>query len=102
MASTPYSSSSSMKLLLFMVPLIIIAGLVSVLGPNPSNWILIQNPPLSWTSQNVVAVDFHHSLFNQSSTPPISIQPIIDQQLVRFFYFYFWCFFKVKMILSVV
>ncbi|KAI5425674.1 probable glycosyltransferase At5g03795 [Lathyrus oleraceus] len=81
MASTPYSSSSSMKLLLFMVPLIIIAGLVSVLGPNPSNWILIQNPPLSWTSQNVVAVDFHHSLFNQSSTPPISIQPIIDQQL---------------------
>ncbi|KAL5060124.1 hypothetical protein RYX36_031728 [Vicia faba] len=82
MASTSYSSpSSSIKLLLFIVPLIIIAGLVSVLGPNPSNWTLIQNPPLSWTSQNVVAVDFHDSLFNQSSTPPISIQPVIDQQL---------------------
>lgn len=87
MASTSYSysySTSSMKLLLFMVPLIIIAGLVSVLGPNPSNWTLIQNPPLSWTSQNVVALDFH----NQSSSPPISIQ-VIDKQLVRFYYYFF-------------
>lgn len=43
-------SSSSMKLLLFMVPLIMVAGLVSVLGPNPSGWALIQSPSLLWTS----------------------------------------------------
>ena len=102
-------SSSSMKLLLFMVPLVIVAGLVSVLGPNPSNWTSIPNPPLIWSSQSgddvtattmekaqvvVAAVDFHNkevkaisddSLFNQSSTPPLSIQAIdeIPQLLVR-------------------
>lgn len=88
-------SSSSMKLLLFMVPLIIVAGLVSVLGPNPSNWTSIPNPPLSGDDVTtttmekaqvvVAAVDFHNkevkaisddSLFNQSSTPPLSIQAI--------------------------
>ncbi|RHN48596.1 putative xylogalacturonan beta-1,3-xylosyltransferase [Medicago truncatula] len=87
-------SSSSMKLLLFMVPLIIVAGLVSVLGPNPSNWTSIPNPSgddvttkTMEKAQVVVAaaVDFHNkevkaisddSLFNLSSTPPLSIQAI--------------------------
>ncbi|KEH24080.1 transmembrane protein, putative [Medicago truncatula] len=93
-------SSSSMKLLLFMVPLIIVAGLVSVLGPNPSNWTSIPNPSgddvttkTMEKAQVVVAaaVDFHNkevkaisddSLFNLSSTPPLSIQAI-PQILVR-------------------
>ncbi|WJX84734.1 hypothetical protein P8452_67275 [Trifolium repens] len=98
MASESYSSSSSMKLLLFMVPLIIVAGLVSLLGPNPSNWAFIPNTSSSQSGDNVtttttlektqvvVAVDFHDkekakaisddSVFNQSSTPPFSVQPI--------------------------
>lgn len=88
-------SSSSMKLLLFMVPLIIVAGLVSILGPNPSNWTSIPNQPsqsgddVTTTMEKaqvvVAAVDFHNkevkaisddSLINQSSTPPLSIQAI--------------------------
>lgn len=87
-------SSSSVKLLLFMVPLIIVAGLVSVLGPNPSNWTSIPNSSgddvttkTMEKAQLVVAaaVDFHNkevkaisddSLFNLSSTPPLSIQAI--------------------------
>lgn len=108
MASESYSySSSSMKLLLFMVPLIIVAGLVSVLGPNPSNWVLIPNQPLLWSSVTTsssesgslmekvqaVSFDFHNNnkevkaisdddtFFNQSSTPPLSIQTL--QKLVR-------------------
>lgn len=93
-------SSSSVKLLLFMVPLIIVAGLVSVLGPNPSNWTSIPNSSgddvttkTMEKAQLVVAaaVDFHNkevkaisddSLFNLSSTPPLSIQAI-PQLLVR-------------------
>ncbi|GAU15997.1 hypothetical protein TSUD_338680 [Trifolium subterraneum] len=97
MASESYSSSTSLKLLLFMVPLIIVAGLVSVLGPNPSNWAFITNTSSSQSgdvtttttlekTQVVVAVDVHDkekvkvvsddSVFNQSSTPPLSVQPI--------------------------
>jgi len=85
---------------LFIVPLIIVAGLVSILGPNPSNWTSIPNPPQSGTTTMekaqvvVAAVNFHNkevkaisddSLFNQSSTPPLSIQAIdeIPQLLVR-------------------
>jgi hypothetical protein len=103
-----------MKLLLFMVPLIIVAGLVSLLGPNPSNWAFIPNTSSSQSgddvttktttlekTQVVVAVDVHDkekvkaisddSVFNQSSTPPFSVQPIdhTTQQLVREYLFFF-------------
>jgi hypothetical protein len=109
MASESYSSSSSMKLLLFMVPLIIVAGLVSLLGPNPSNWAFIPNTSgddvttkttTLEKTQVVVAVDVHDkekvkaisddSVFNQSSTPPFSVQPIdhTTQQLVREYFFF--------------
>ncbi|KAK7337163.1 hypothetical protein VNO77_17724 [Canavalia gladiata] len=43
-------SSSSMKLLLFMIPLILVAGLISILGPNPSSWAFVANPPLLLSS----------------------------------------------------
>jgi len=39
-------SSSSMKLLLFMVPLVLVAGLVFILGPNPSSWVSFANAPV--------------------------------------------------------
>ncbi|XP_027349173.1 probable glycosyltransferase At5g03795 [Abrus precatorius] len=102
-------SSSSTKLLLFMIPLIVVAGLVSILGPNP-----IANPPLFLSSVNsssstsgvvttkeapdevkqreeivVMAVDFHgkeekaisdDTDFNHSSTPPFSVQAIQTPQ----------------------
>jgi hypothetical protein len=95
-----------------MVPLIIVAGLVSLLGPNPSNWAFIPNTSSSQSGDNVtttttlektqvvVAVDFHDkekvkaisddSVFNQSSTPPFSVQPIdhTTQQLVREYFFF--------------
>ncbi|KAJ7976029.1 Exostosin-like [Quillaja saponaria] len=38
-------STSSAKLLLFMVPLMVVAGLIFVLGPNASNWVLIFSHP---------------------------------------------------------
>lgn len=111
-------SSSSMKLLLFIVPLILVAGFISILGgPNP-----ILNPTYVTSSSSnggdggggggvvtttnmdtqsdakklegseglvVVAVDFHNkevkaisddSVFNHSSTPPLSIQAIETPQ----------------------
>ncbi|XP_057438194.1 probable glycosyltransferase At5g03795 [Lotus japonicus] len=38
---------SSMKLLLFMLPLVLVAALICVKGPNPSSWFLVTtNPPL--------------------------------------------------------
>ncbi|KAJ1418889.1 putative glycosyltransferase [Sesbania bispinosa] len=45
-------SSSSMKLLLFMMPLIVVAGLISLMGPNYpyTSWVLIPNPPILWSS----------------------------------------------------
>lgn len=110
-------SSSSMKLLLLMVPLILVAGLISVLGPNPSSWMkqpLLLNSVSSSTSITgavttpsevnkreglvVVAVDTHagenvisdDTDFNHSSTPPFSVQAIpTPQQSVRAFFFLF-------------
>lgn len=38
--------SSSTKLFLFMLPLVLVAGLVSVLGPSPSSWFSTAKPPL--------------------------------------------------------
>lgn len=100
-------SSSSMKLLLLMVPLILVAGLISVLGPNPSSWVkqpLLLNSVSSSTSITgavttpskvnkreglvVVAVDTHagenvisdDTDFNHSSTPPFSVQAIQTPQ----------------------
>ncbi|XP_057438193.1 probable glycosyltransferase At5g03795 [Lotus japonicus] len=37
---------SSMKLLLFMLPLVLVAGLICVKGPNPSSWFATTNQPL--------------------------------------------------------
>ncbi|XP_057438196.1 probable glycosyltransferase At5g03795 [Lotus japonicus] len=90
---------SSMKLLLFMVPLILVGGFISLKGPTPSSWVVSPNPPLLWSSVTpsssnggggggvtsvVMAVDLNekekaisdNSNFNQSSTPPLSIQAI--------------------------
>ncbi|ESW34824.1 hypothetical protein PHAVU_001G184500 [Phaseolus vulgaris] len=37
-------ASSSIKLFLFMAPLVLVAGLVSVFGPNPSSWLFTAKP----------------------------------------------------------
>jgi len=39
-------ASSSTKLFLFMVPLVLVAALVSVLGPSPSTWLSTAKPPV--------------------------------------------------------
>jgi len=87
-----------------MVPLIVISVLVSVLGSNPSDWAPFPYLGHLWSSQSgvvtktkeksqvAVAVDFHNEqvkailgdfVLNRSSTPPLSIQAIHPQQLVR-------------------
>jgi len=93
-----------------MVPLVLVAGLVSVFGPNPSSWLFTANPPSllsSVTSSTgasgavttpsevkqreglvVVAVDNRagenvisdDTHFNLSSTPPFSVQAIQTPQ----------------------
>ncbi|XP_020212411.1 probable glycosyltransferase At5g03795 [Cajanus cajan] len=98
-------SSSSMKLLWFMVPLVLVAGLISIFGPNPATWLFFANPPLLFNSVTssssttpsevmqreglvVVAVDAHggervisdDTDFNHSSTPPFSVQAIPTPQ----------------------
>ncbi|XP_019431437.1 PREDICTED: probable glycosyltransferase At5g03795 [Lupinus angustifolius] len=45
-------SSSSMKLFLFMVPLVFVAVVVFVLGPNVSSWIFIGKRSFLWSSVN--------------------------------------------------
>ncbi|XP_057438195.1 probable glycosyltransferase At5g03795 [Lotus japonicus] len=45
-SSSSSGSFSSMKLLLFMVPLVFVAGLICVKGPNPSSWVHTRKPPL--------------------------------------------------------
>lgn len=37
------TSSSSVRLVVFLVPLLLVAGLISVLGPNASNWVAQYN-----------------------------------------------------------
>lgn len=101
------ASSSSVKLLMFMVvPLIVVSGLFSVLGPLTSNWVVLSNYPwlcgsstmptsspvssekeskkrLDFPSQ-VVVVEVHSmeeatsddSMLNRSSTPPHAIESI--------------------------
>lgn len=47
------SSASSMAILLFVVPLVVVFGLVSLLGPKTSNWVFISNSyPWLWNSQS--------------------------------------------------
>ncbi|KHN02275.1 Putative glycosyltransferase [Glycine soja] len=48
-------SSSSMKLFLLMVPLVLVAGLVSVLGPNPSSWLFSANAPVLYLEGSVTS-----------------------------------------------
>ncbi|KAK4281587.1 hypothetical protein QN277_013059 [Acacia crassicarpa] len=46
------NSCSSVNLLLLMLPLMALAGLVSVWGPNPFNWNSVANKRVSWSSLN--------------------------------------------------
>lgn len=95
-------SCSSVNLLLLILPLMVVAGLVSVWGPNPFNWNLVASQRVPWNSLEpssssldlrsrvVVAVDDAHSkkekaisddtAFNHSSTPPLSVQAILPLQ----------------------
>ncbi|KAK9289860.1 hypothetical protein L1049_008021 [Liquidambar formosana] len=50
------SSSASLKLLLFMVPLIVVIGCVALLGPESSNWVFISHYPWAWSSTTSTAV----------------------------------------------
>ncbi|XP_041024931.1 probable glycosyltransferase At5g03795 isoform X1 [Juglans microcarpa x Juglans regia] len=101
------ASSSSVKLLMFMVvPLIVLSGFFSVLGPLTSNWVVLSNYPWLWGSpttpppspvsseeeskkrldfpSQVVVVEVHSmeeaisddSMLNRSSTPPDAIESI--------------------------
>lgn len=68
-----------------MVPLIVIAVVVSVLGPNPSDWVPFPYLRHLWSSQSGVI----------QATPPLSIQAIqAPQQLVRavFCTIFFFCY----------
>ncbi|XP_009340969.2 probable glycosyltransferase At5g03795 isoform X2 [Pyrus x bretschneideri] len=99
-----WSSSSSIAVLLFVVPLVVVFGLISVLGPNTSNWVIISpsaSPSLNLTATSpssggssdsnddvlglrstVAVLDMHSieeahsddSVQNQSSSPPIAIE----------------------------
>ncbi|KAK7396626.1 hypothetical protein VNO78_17762 [Psophocarpus tetragonolobus] len=87
-------SSSSIKLLLFMLPLALLAGLVSIMGPNPlllpssSTTIPIPSQLTHTEALVVVAVDNHageklisdDSHFNNSSTPSFSVHPVQTPQ----------------------
>ncbi|XP_010247793.1 PREDICTED: probable glycosyltransferase At5g03795 [Nelumbo nucifera] len=44
------SSSSSLKLLLFVVPLVLVSGFVSVVGPRTSTWVSLSYYPWPWGS----------------------------------------------------
>jgi len=80
-----------------MVPLIVIAVVVSVLGPNPSDWVPFPYLRHLWSSQSGVVTKTMEmsqvalvkaisgdSVLNRSSTPSLSIQAIqTPQQLVR-------------------
>ncbi|KAB1221222.1 hypothetical protein CJ030_MR2G020380 [Morella rubra] len=97
------SYSSSVKLVLFMVvPLIVVSGFISVLGPSTSNWVFLSklwssslpaSPPVSPVKERekrldlrsqVVVVEVHNteeaisdeSLLNRSFTPPHAIEAI--------------------------
>ncbi|XP_019454809.1 PREDICTED: probable glycosyltransferase At5g03795 [Lupinus angustifolius] len=94
-------SSSSMKLLLFMVPFILVGVFISLLGPNASTWSFLSvTSPSSTLSGGggggggeglvVVAVDPHgkeenaisdDTVFNHSSAPLFPIQAIETLQL---------------------
>lgn len=96
------SSSASVKVLFFLVPLVVVAGFVCVLGPGSSNWLWSSSLPSSSTgtvsyaefpisavkeSENrldLVVVDVHNreealtddSVLNRSLAPPHAIQPV--------------------------
>lgn len=49
------SSSASVKVLLFIVPLIVVSGFVSVLGPLSSNWFFLSGHLWLWSSGGLPA-----------------------------------------------
>lgn len=96
------SSSSSMKLLLFMIPLLVVSGCVSVLGSRNSGWGFNSRYPWLWSSPTAKPpqvpatkpkeghLDLHStvvgvhrreeaisedSVVNRSSSPPLAVQP---------------------------
>ncbi|XP_028789977.1 probable glycosyltransferase At5g03795 [Neltuma alba] len=88
-------SSSSVKLLSFMMPLLLFAGLISVLGPKVSFWLAVErllstsaNPSSSsqkptqgvvdLSSSQVVAVDALSKQDSAISDPPLSSAPVIQ------------------------
>ncbi|CBI30212.3 unnamed protein product, partial [Vitis vinifera] len=50
------SSSSSLRLLLFMIPLIVISGCASVLGSRNSSWGFISRHPWPWSSPTAATI----------------------------------------------
>ncbi|KAM0964169.1 hypothetical protein ACFX15_022547 [Malus domestica] len=95
------SSSSSIAVLLFVVLLVVVFGLISVLGPNTANWVIISpsaSPSLNLTATSpsssdsnddvlglrltVAVLDMNSteeahsddSVQNRSSSPPIAIE----------------------------
>ena len=50
------SSSSSLRLLLFMIPLIVISGCASVLGSRNSSWGFISRHPWPWSSPSAATI----------------------------------------------
>ncbi|KAK7345448.1 hypothetical protein VNO77_16052 [Canavalia gladiata] len=64
-------ASSSKKLLLFMLPLIMVAALVSVEGPSVCNWNFIAKTSFSCTSFTPSSSSSFFNAFNYSSSPPL-------------------------------
>lgn len=65
------SSISSVQLVLFMVvPLIVVSGLVSVLGPSTSNWVVLSKYPWLWSSTTLPTTT--NSSSSSSYSSPVS------------------------------
>ncbi|XP_028777118.1 probable glycosyltransferase At5g03795 [Neltuma alba] len=62
------NSCSSVNLLLFMLPLMAVAGLVSVWGPNPFPWNPVANQRVSWSSLNPSSSSSSSSSLNSRVT----------------------------------
>lgn len=110
-SSTAYacwSSSSYSAILVFIVPLVVVFGLISLLSPNSSNWVFISNYYLTGPSSNmsanssairashddvlglrstVVVMDMHstveevHSddyVQNRSASPPLAVEEALS------------------------
>ncbi|ONH96338.1 hypothetical protein PRUPE_7G121600 [Prunus persica] len=68
------SSASSMAIFLFVVPLVVVFGLVSLLGPKTSNWVFISNSyPWLWSSQSTSpSLNLTGASNSSSEFPPLN------------------------------